>query len=233
MVIFSFGLPKSGSTLAFQLASCIARFGGHPQSLLPPPLSKAGHYINFHDVLDADILRRVVEHAGGRHVIIKTHSIPGPAWVEEYKRLAAQGQVAAHVNHRDPRDICLALLDAGRRSRAQGKREFSEFTTLEEAAERVEWQLRQLESWTSLPNVLNLRYEICAFRMDEAIDQLKAHLGVRTPNWLVRLVVRHFTFTQFNKGVPERHRSELSPIDATWLAKTFAPYLDAMGYSRC
>lgn len=230
MLVFSYGIPKSGSTLAFQIARAAARFAGHPQRLMPPPLSSPGHRVNFHQVLDPALLDQVARRAGDRILVIKTHDRPGAEWVAAYSELASRGAARAIVNHRDPRDICLSLCDAGRAARAQGETAFAEFVTLADAAPRVRQYLEELEVWRGLPGLLEVRYETCAFRMDEAIDAIEAHLGVRTPNWLVRLYAGRIAFTHRNKAVPARHAIELGPADRAALDAAFRPYLDAMGY---
>lgn len=232
MIVFSYGIPKSGSTLAFQILRAVAVLGGSPQWRLPAPLSTPGHRVNFHQSLDAALLREAAARARGRILIVKTHDAPRRDWVEAYRDLAARGEAAAVVCHRDPRDICLALLDAGRLARESGDAAFAEYATLPETAARVRRYLAELECWRGLPRVLDLRYEACAFRMDEAIAAVKAHLGVRCPNWPVRLYAGHIAFTHRNKAVPERHLAELTPEQCAPLDAAFAPYLDAMGYHR-
>lgn len=232
MLVFSYGVPKSGSTLAFQVARAAAVIGGHPQRLLPAPLCTPGHRVNFQQRLDPELLWRTAERAGDRILVIKTHDRPGDAWAAAYRDLAARGQAAAIVNHRDPRDICLSLCDAGRAARALGERAFAEFVTLEDAVARVRGYLAELDAWRGLPRVLELRYEVCAFRMDDAIAAIKAHLGLRGPAWPVRLYAGHMAFTHRNKAVPERHVAELGAAEQASLDAAFAPYLDAMGYRR-
>lgn len=232
MLVFSYGVPKSGSTLAFQIARAAALFGGHPQRLLPPPLRTPGHRVNFQQRLDPDLLWRTAQRAGDRILVIKTHDAPGADWVAAYRALAERGQAAAIVNHRDPRDICLSLCDAGRLAREKGESAFAEFVTLADAAARVKGYLAELEAWRGLPGLLELRYEVCAFRMDEAIAAIKAHLRLRGPAWPVRLYAGHIAFTHRNKAVPQRHVAELGAAERASLDAAFAPYLDAMGYRR-
>ncbi|MBR0680335.1 hypothetical protein GXW74_07540 [Roseomonas eburnea] len=232
MIVFSCGIPKSGSTLAFQIARAVAVLGGHPQWRLPPPLVSPGHRVNFQQVLDAGLLRQVAERIGGRTLVIKTHDSPGLEWIAAYRDLAERGQAKALVSHRDPRDICLALLDAGRRARRRGEEAFSEFATLDGAAARVGGYLAEMERWSDLPGLLHLRYETCAFRMDEAITAVAEHLGLRCPHWPVRFYVERIAFTHRNKALPERHRTELTAEQRAPLDAAFAGYLDAMGYAR-
>lgn len=232
MLVFSYGIPKSGSTLAFQIARVAALVGGHSQRLLPAPLSTPGHKVNFQQVLDPDLLERTAARAAGRVLVIKTHDTPGAAWAAAYRALAARGEAAAIVNHRDPRDICLSLRDAGQAARARGETAFAEFVTLADAAARVRGYLRELEGWRGLPCLLDLRYEVCAFAMDRAIASVRTHLGLRGPAWPVRFHVGRLAFTHRNRAVPERHSAELSEAERAFLDAEFAPYLDAMGYRR-
>jgi hypothetical protein len=229
MLVFSYGIPKSGSTLAFELAKAVARLGGHRQPLLPAVLLPGGHKVNFAQDLVAADLPRLAEAAAGRILLVKTHACPGPEWVASYRALAAQGLVSAHVNHRDPRDICLSLLDAGRLARGRGERAFAEFVTLEDAVSGVRRYLAEQAVWEALPRVLALDYAICAFRMAEAVEAIKSDLGIACPNWLVRLWVQRFAFTYRNKAVPARHEAELTPEQSDRLARDFAAWLPAVG----
>jgi hypothetical protein len=68
--------------------------------------------------------------------------------------------------------------------------------------------------------------------MEEAIDTIKAHLGLRSPTWLVRLYAGRIAFTHRNRAVPERHLSELTGAERAALDTAFGPYLDTMGYRR-
>jgi hypothetical protein len=287
MLVFSYGIPKSGSTLAFHLATGIAMLGGHwqpkldpalrrpglpmalavpltkefphgpapPQTgndrlltlalqvaarraarrghgpaILPPELGASGLGVPFVQTLDPAVLPRLIEAAGPRLLLIKTHAAPSDAWISAYRGFAAQGLARVHVNHRDPRDICLALLDAARISRERGASEFTEFATLEAAMAGVQRYLAEAARWDGLPNVLHLHYETCAFRTDAAIDLLKADLGVECRNDLVRHYALRLAYTQRNKAAPNRHRDELDERDVARLTEAFLPYLRARGY---
>lgn len=225
MLVFSYGIPKSGSTLAFELAKGVARLGRHRQPLLAEGLLPGKHKVNFAQELTVEGLRALAAAAGPRILLVKTHACPGPDWVAEYQALAARGLVSAHVNHRDPRDICLSLLDAGRLARSRGEGAFAEFSTLEDAEAGVRRYLDEHAIWAALPRVLKLDYAICAFRTDAAIEAIKADFGIACPNWLVRVWVQRFAFTYRNKAVPARHEAELTPDQAARLARAFAPWL--------
>ncbi|MBS7792751.1 hypothetical protein KTR66_22365 [Roseococcus sp. SDR] len=287
MLVFSYGIPKSGSTLAFHLATGISLLGGHWQPKLDPALRRPGlpiaaaipftkdfpkgpapsqtvrdrlltfqlqwaarraarrghgpavlapewdasnHGVPFVQTLDPAVLPRLVEAAGQGILLIKTHAAPSEEWLAAYRGFAAQGLARVHVNHRDPRDVCLALVDAARISRERGTPEFVEFATLEAAACGVQRYLAEAARWNGMPGVLHLRYETCAFQTDAAIDCLKADLGVECRSDLVRHYALRLAYTQRNKAAPNRHRDELDPGQRERLTEMFGPYLRAWGY---
>lgn len=286
MLVISYGIPKSGSTLAFQLATGVAMLGGHWQPklsaalrwpgaplflvnprrvrlpkepsgalahwrlslglqvaawranrgkpgapFLDPALGVSRHDVLFAEELDPAALPRLAEVARDRVLLLKTHAAPSPAWIDAYRALAARGQCQAHVNHRDPRDICLALVDAARRYRAWGLPQFTEFVDLEAASAGVRRYLSEIVRWNDLPNTLHLHYETCAFRTDAAIDLIKADLGISCANELVRHYAMRLAHTQRGRATPDRHRLELDPAQAARLTETFLPYLREQGYA--
>lgn len=231
MILFCYGIPKSGSTLAFLMARQALWLAGHSQALLPEPLRSPGQPINFLEGLDAALLPKLVAATAGRIVAVKTHACPGPDWVAAYARLAGEGLVSAHVVLRDPRDICLALRDAAAAARRAGQLAFAEFDDLgADVVPRVRQYLAELAVWRALPRAMALEYETMAFRTNRALDQVKADLGLRVPNWPIRLYLRWLANTARNRAVPGRHRVELDAAQAAWLTEAFAPELAALGY---
>ncbi|PWS33963.1 hypothetical protein DFH01_27640 [Falsiroseomonas bella] len=66
MLVFSYGIPKSGSTLAFNIARAVAVLGGHPQRRLAPPLTSPDGRVNYQQDLDPATLRDLARLAEGR-----------------------------------------------------------------------------------------------------------------------------------------------------------------------
>jgi hypothetical protein len=236
MIVFSYGIPKSGSTLAFKIATCVATLGGHRQILMPGTLLPATlrkgirDKINFAGELDPEMLPRLIEWVGERLIIIKTHSNPSPDWINTYNKFAAYNLVKAHVNHRDPRDICLSLLDAGTRARNLGESPFSEYVNINETAASVKKYIINLGSWDFLENKIDIRHETSAFDINKSIDKIKNDIGIDCMNFLVRAYVQNFAFTQKNKAIPKRFSKELEVNSIKYLNNIFSPYLIRMNY---
>ncbi len=219
---FSYGMTKCGSTLAFQLARVALIQAGFEQPLIPFPNRVASRKINFTGMFDAAhvaVLREFVDTLG-HPVVIKTHNRPDLPLV----RLVETGEARAHAVFRDPRDMALSLLDSGAANRAAGRPAFTEFETLTDTIAGIQNQMDSLSAWLQLPGVRPLPYNRLAFETEAATAEILEHLGIDgEPKRIVRRVLRR-EFTQKNKGLRDRHKTEMSAADSALFADTFAPF---------
>lgn len=214
----SYGVTKTGSTLAFELVRAILEQAGADQSRLPDGAVTPGHNINFFAGTVSDQVQRALEAAAGRGglVAVKTHGRP-----ESGARAAARrGRLIGHVVFRDPRDIVLSMLDAGARAREAGARAFSEIVTLDDALRTLERQVSRMNAWLELPGMMPLLYDRFAFDLPRSIRQLAGQLGVEADPDAVMAVVET-RFTQRNKAVPSRHEQEMDPADQRRVLERF------------
>lgn len=231
MVYFSFGIPKSGSTLAFELTKGLLEALGHPQESLS--LTCFDHHsTNFLNkkwtkAFDESWHREIEEAAGqGKVVVIKTHTRPNDYIISQLRA----GNMMAQACYRDPRDNILSLIDASIRSRARGRGAFGNIGSTAEAADRLKKQFREFESWIGQPGVLPCPYSTVAFESNAFLKQVGAQLGY-TPEQLPPLNhiverVKKKAFTQLNKGIPKRHRQELSVEQVIYLTSFFSQELN-------
>lgn len=214
----SYGVTKTGSTLAFELVRAILELAGADQSRLPDGAVTPGHNINFFAGSVSDQIPAALDAAAGRGglVAVKTHGRP-----ESGARAAARrGRLIGHVVFRDPRDIVLSMLDAGARAREAGARAFSEIVTLDDALRALERQVSRMNAWLELPGMMPLLYDRFAFDLPRSVRQLAGQLGVETdPDAVIALVQTRFT--QRNKAVPSRHEQEMDPADQRRVMERF------------
>ncbi|MEM6547226.1 MAG: hypothetical protein AAF713_05725 [Pseudomonadota bacterium] len=225
MIVFSFGITKSGSTLAFELAKGVATSAGYEQTLLPEELMYRDGRINFVQRQWPETLDQQVALTRDKLIIVKTHANQPYKWRKRFAEWAEQGLVGAHANSRDPRDICLSMLDAGVKARRNGRKAFADVVTLDDVIPRIQKQFKTFEQWRGLPNCLVLRHKENAENPDTAIARIARHLGVTCNAEAVKRHAFEDAFTQKNKAVPDRWRSELSEADLARLNEAFADYL--------
>ncbi len=221
-LFFSYGVTKSATTLAYHLTAGALEEAGHPPPALPTDILGAKRRINAVAHLDDSMVAQLLDIANkhGTPIVLKTHTRPDPGVV----RLIETGQAKAHAICRDPRDIALSMLDHGQAARARGKPAFSEFHTLDDTIAGLQNQFDTLSAWLQLPGVRPLFYNDLAFRTEEAAADIADHLGVAVQADALAARVLRDKFIQFNKGMRDRHRQEMSPADSARFEKIFAPF---------
>jgi hypothetical protein len=232
MLILCYGMPKSGSTLAFELVRGVLQNAGYPQETFinderdASEIAKAGLGLrNFARGLTKEKIEGMIATIGpDRKIVVKTHSrLPAGSfgWLES---LYDAGQLRVIASYRDPREMCLSLLDASVKAGKRGLNAFIEKTDLRHAAKGVERRIPHFREWAALKGTLRLDYDTAAFLPNDAIDRIERMLEVVCD----RAAARHYTFneayTQKNKGKPGRYR-ELDEEQNAELMERFSEFL--------
>ncbi|HVT26454.1 MAG TPA: hypothetical protein VHE81_00405 [Lacipirellulaceae bacterium] len=219
MVVISYGLTKSGSTLAFELCKSLLTEAGYSQRLLPETIRAPEESVNFAAMVTLPWLERVLNEVKDDEIIaIKTHTNLRPPERMFIRQAIENGKMRLHVNFRDPREIALSLLDAGKTARENNWAAFAEFATLSDAAAEVGRQLTKCRRWGAVKGALHLYYNDVAFDPEATVTRMAADFGFPAldPEQIQRVVARVFkdTFTQKNKGIKDRYKQDLSPEEA-------------------
>lgn len=178
MFIICFGARKSGSTLSFQLVSGLLESCGHRQDDLPDGAVEKGrvqHFAPGSSSSSDEWLNVLERHAGDpRLYAVKFHGSCTPRLAQ----LIADGKVLAVVNTRDPRDMVLALLDAGQRNT---KGPFSKICSTDDALTSVKASLDTTSAWLST-NAFAADYSETAFETHGFLTRLAGYLGIDAPD---------------------------------------------------
>jgi hypothetical protein len=226
MLIVCYGIPKSGSTLTFELVKGMLISIGHKQTRLPNTLVSEGHSVNFLEKVDPEKIDNLVAAVPpGGYLCIKTHAKIDRRTFRHLETLQAERKVQIIASYRDPRDICLSLVDAGERARAKGMTAFSRTTDIETAMPRVERQIASFRTWGAIKGTLRLGYDVVAFSPDKALDSLERVLGFTCGREAAKKHAFEEAFTQKNKAVRDRHATELTPEQKAELDETFGKFL--------
>lgn len=228
MFYVSFGMKKSGSTLAFELTRALLEKHGLPQRRIVHPRMPAVHKVNFIDINNMLALTKaefesLEKLAGSTGVtVIKTHAPPSELMCE----LAKSGRIIGHANFRDPRDNILSLLDAGVRARKDPQNPpFAKISNWDDAEKACDRGIESLERWLQLPGFMVTNYSMVAFRSEEFLRRVSEQLSLPllSESDYQRLVsrVKNQAFTQFNQGLDKRHRDELSIHQCLSLVKKY------------
>jgi hypothetical protein len=239
-------MQKSGSTLAFELTCGILTSAGFAQDFirndLHGPVTESGRTPrNYIEHIDEDSLRGLVETIGpDRRIAVKTHATFLDEMFPFMEKMQAERALQVVASYRDPRDVCLSLLDAGEKSRRTGTGAFGDFETLDGVTDYVKGRIARFRKWASLHGSLRLNYDTVAYKPNDAIDALEAVLNVKSDRAQVMKHAFDEAFTHKNKAQRNRHQSELSPDQTKKLNTEFRRFIkraceedDQSWYEKC
>jgi hypothetical protein len=231
MIVISYGITQSGSTLAFEMAKAILEIAGHPQERLTDDLVEEENHINFVRDWTDERMARLIQAATGTRLVVKTHR--GPLALSKAKVFDAldAGELKIHVVFRDPRDTIVSMIDHAHRERWLGKPGLGELQGFEAAIGRLGRQLPALRGWGSFPS-LKLQYEQFAFDRVAGPKLIADDLGVTADPDEVWEMVRD-RFTQKNVARPERFRAELWPDELARVERAFPLFLELVRGNPC
>jgi hypothetical protein len=195
----------------------------------PAAKLQSKHARNFVGQITKDGVSQLLARIGpSRIVALKTHSdLTGDlfAWLAE---LQTDRQVQIIASYRDPRDICLALREAGVaaiRDGAVGQNPFGVISDLAKARRNVAPRLEQFRKWAAIPGALRLDYDTVAFSPDQAMDAIETALGIKSN----RKRAKRWAFEKAHtlKRTARRHRylEELNEQEKAEMLEVFGDFI--------
>lgn len=219
----SYGMPKSGSTLAFELVRTMLELAGKAQPILSEEFVEPHHGINFIQTLDGPAVRAASETAAllDGPLVVKTHSRIFPA----VKKRLGNGHMIGHAVCRDPRDIALSMLDAGREGRAWGGGSEGTFKNVIDAIPALRSHVKKFVEWAECDQIIPIHYEQLAFNTMATAERIAAQFKLDVDVGKAVHIVSRERFTQKNRGVPQRWKNEMKPQDAALIADEFSDFI--------
>jgi hypothetical protein len=227
MLVICYGMAKSGSTLAFELTKGVLSAAGHDQGKVKSDGLKKRRGGNYIAELTRESLVDIVDAIEpGRIVAAKTHKCFEDeefSWVEEFQ---VQRKIQIVASYRDPRDMCLSLVDHGARSREKGQESYANIEDLDDAARLIANAIPKFRRWAALSGSLRLYYDTVAFSPDAAIEALENVLGVTCDHEEVKKHAFEDSFTQRNKAQKMRFESEMSDAEKSDMQRRFGEFIE-------
>jgi len=225
MLILCYGMAKSGSTLTFELVKGMLESTGHTQIRLPDGVVNAGHIVNFAEPIDRERVDALIDAVGQRWIAVKTHAGFRPLFFPRLEELQLDGKLRIIASYRDPRDLCLSLLDAGEQARKRGEQTFSPITGMDVAINHADDHIEKFRRWASVRGTLRLDYETVAFSPDIAIDEIERHLGIACDRDAAKRHAFEGAFTQQNKMKSRRFETDLTDAEKARLTEAFNVFI--------
>ena len=225
MLVLCYGIPKSGSTLAFELVQGVLESAGHPQIRLPGMVVSPQHSVNFLQAIDREKISRLLEYTGKHWATVKTHSKIDASTFSYIEDLQNARRLQVIASYRDPREICLSLADAGANARSRGVKPFAGFVRIDDAVPAVLRQTETFRRWGALSRTLRLGYDTVAFAPDDAIDRIERCLRIKSDRERAKRYAFVEARTQKNKALQHRAKTELTEEQYARLTTTFSEFI--------
>lgn len=234
MLVLCYGIPKSGSTLAFELVKGMLQGAGFDQEtfvndrLGPERLKRAGPTNrNYVTRVSKQKIRDLVNEIGpDRKIAVKTHARFQERLFPWLERMQADGQLQVIASYRDPREICLSLLDAGEKARTRGVKTFASVSDLRHAQENVQRRLEEFRKWAALRGTLRLSYNTVAFSPDDAIDLIEGTLNIQCDREAAKRYAFEIASTQKNKAQKDRYLHDLTKAQNDEMLSIFGEFIE-------
>jgi len=232
MLVLCYGIPRSGSTLAFEMVCEILRSAGYEQAFVrndrigaQNPKGKSGRK-SLESISKEAIAELVTTIGQSRKIAVKTHGAFTEdlfPWLEE---LQQKRDLQVIASYRDPRDVCLSLLEAGEKSRSKPvPGSFRRVDSFQTAAQNVKHRIVSFRRWASLHGTLRLNYETVAFQPDDAIAEIERVLGVTSDHEQVMHRAFDEANTLKNKAKSQRHLEDMDALPRKELTEIFRNFI--------
>lgn len=229
---FSFGVTKTGSTLAYRMARHFLECRGHSQALLPDHLQIIRKDLNSWSQANHELLEEIAEWVGARGIFLalKTHRAP----TKVVRAMLREGRAMGHATFRDPREIALSLVDHGRESQERGHDpvRFRDLKDATDSLDLIERQLAIFDRWETLPDIETWYYDDFAFNPNLAFDKLARQTGLKPLSSAERASFDGAAGTKFNKAVLHRWKSELTPEESGEFKAQFSDFYKRLWLRR-
>ena len=215
MALFiSYGMTRSGSTLAFETEKALLEKYGMPQQkiIFEGLGSWIENYLPEKYLSDIDSLKKIHQKTLTNFVVFKTHGAANKKLIEFIRKF----NIPVTISVRDPKDIIISLLEISKKNRSLNETGFINIISFKDALKNLEDDLWRLETWRPLiedGTAKVIPYED-TIKDAEIIIKFLADLTSK-PKLLISEIkeITKKRFTQFNVGIAGRGQKALNYIE--------------------
>ena len=223
MTLFiSYGMTRSGSTLAFETEKAILEnYGMSQDKIIFKGLENwIENYLHEKYLGDIDSLKKINEKTLDNFVVFKTHGAANKKLINFIRKY----KIPVTISVRDPKDIIISLLEISRKNRSINETGFINIISFKDALRNIEEDLWRLETWKPLieeGSAKVIPYEE-TIKDAEIIIQFLADLTSK-PKLLISEIkeITKKRFTQFNIGIAGRGQKSLNQIEIYRVEKKY------------
>ncbi|WP_448871316.1 hypothetical protein [Desulfobulbus propionicus] len=220
MIILSHGMAKSASSFTVQiilgLVNKHCELNGFRNFALGEFI-KSQKSMFVYDETDIDVIVKSILHnskfTNNDFVVIKLHRSCTPF----ISSLIDSRKIIALSSYRDPRDMALSLIDAGKKDEELGLTRFTKYKSLEDTIPAIKYQLRCSKTWAASLNTLFIPFVDLASKPYDVANKISNHLSIDFHKSVVDELINDKTkIWEYNKGKKIRWIEEFGEMDTEW-----------------
>jgi hypothetical protein len=200
-------MVKSASSFATQIAVKILQSNSIDIISLKEFIPESnGLFLNL-DQNICQVVRKALPILGAKALVIKSHA----DFPNQCKELIEANSIKIISTFRDPAEIALSLIDAGKKDEALGRVRFNAYKSVEDTLEAIDWQISCFYNWAKgTPNFLPLYYDDLTSDSITASNKIANFLGLSFEDSIIKgFLQKKDSIWEFNKGILGRAEKEL------------------------
>jgi len=213
VIIIQLGVHKSASTFLVQLIQSSISLSGGEVEYRPMARMNSTFFEQHVDFLDTR----------NDHVLVKTHGY----LTQALEHRLAENKVKVFATYRDPRDVVLSVLDAAQVQRDQGntKTRIAKVQSFEDALNFVRQDYDRFFKWAEVGQLHYISFDDLALNPESVISRVCNELSISVkPGVVLEKFKDKQNIRRFNKGKPDRYKSELSTDEQALVLSRFPDY---------
>lgn len=248
MLIISGSLPKSGSAWLFYLTNDLMAVAGYSDTLWIKKKFDLEFIkydsCNIQEPTEEKLTILTSPPVSNYSFAVKTHYPHNP----HVLKLLAEGKIKMTYIYRDPRDLAVSGLEAGRKLRQKGIfNRFGEIYTMKDALFWTHGILRDnWQNWSNIEGVLYFKYENLLENTTAELLRLCNYLEISVKEEIIKRIIDKHSAERlkktaenmnshkyhFNKAKSGRFREVMTGEQIQLCQQIFGDYLEKMGYSE-
>jgi len=217
VIYISYGLPRSGSTFAANIAEQTLNLASVKSNTEIGSISEILSNISSRFVATTEELEQIIAGAQQEKLyFVKCHCAPSSIIRKAFEEQRAAG----HATYRHPGDMVVSLMDAY----TQRPQQFPAGKTFEQAVASYQSAFRNFEMWRQLPHIIPVSFESFTTDSHEFAYRIGKQIGVTLSDEDLTAVIGNANtqFHQFNVGQSGRHCDVLTDRQNFDIQHTFS-----------
>jgi hypothetical protein len=227
-IIFSYGMPKSGSSFAWMIINYLCVSAKLDVINLSSDAKNNESYENYINAEFSINNEKIINEINNGWCVIKTHS--GPFEFDNLRDKSSKH--FSFAQHRDPREIYLSLMDHAKRSQIMGINDFIECRDLENCIPVIDDAINKFFKWVDEYKSVAISYEYLCFKSKFAIMDIAKKICLDADiDQILEKFKDKSEIIQFNKGKIRRWETEISSDESEFFIKRYEEYYERFGIS--